>query len=257
MEQRGNKTYYFTATLNPAEYCRDFNPGELHLGDGYVVDIFFNGITIWNPRLKVNFVKVNLFIQEAFDILISAFIFREYIISKRVFKLSVSIQKCIEAMNVMAKSNLIWTMDYPGRKIYTPSKRARVNATWRRTGKFFNKINASINHKLMLKDYKACINEPGDNAFFFAYRIVEDIREAINLEKGVTDEKNWHELHKALNTSELFIKPLTDIATKVRHGNLNSPILVDARKKNKKKRILNIAFNLMEREFRRKFPGFL
>ena len=66
MERRGNKTYYFTATLNPAEYCRDFNPGELPLGDGYVVDIFFNGITIWNPSLKVNFVKVNPFVQEAF-----------------------------------------------------------------------------------------------------------------------------------------------------------------------------------------------
>lgn len=256
MEKKGNKTYYFIATLSPAEYCRDFNPGELYLGDSYRLDIFFNGITIWNPSLKSKFLKVWPFIRETFDVCISAFIFRESIVSKRIFKLSVNVQRCIEAMNVKAESNLIWTLDYPG-KIYTPSTKARVNVTWRRVAKFFHKINKSINHKIILKDYLTCINQSGDNAFLFAYRIVEDIKRVIDLEKDIKNEKDWSGLHTALNTNEEFIKPLTDVAKKVRHGNLNSLLVVNARKKNRREKILGIAFDLMKREFNRSFPGFL
>jgi len=252
-----NKTYYITATLTPAEYCRDFNPGELHIGREYVVDIFFNGITIWNPNLKADFVEIRPFIRETFDTLLSTFIFREHVVSKRIFKLSLSTQRCIEARGVRAKSNLIWTLDYPGRKIYTPSKKARVNVTWRRAAKFFEAINQSPHHKLMLKDYITCINDAGDNAFFFAYRIIEDIREAINLEKGIKKEQHWGELHKALKTKKSYIAPLTEVATKVRHGNIRSPIVVSARKKSKREQMLKIAFELMQREFRRKFSGFL
>lgn len=254
MEKKGNKTYYFVATLNPAEYCRDFNPGELYLGNGYRLDIYFNGITIWNPSLKFNFIKVWPFIREAFDIVLSAFIFREHIVSNRIFKLSISIQRCIEAMKVKADSNLIWTLDYPG-KIYTPNTKSRVNVTWRRAAKFFPRINKNINHKLALKDYLSCIRDSSDNAFLFAYRILEDIRRAINLEKNITDEQSWINLHQLLNTTRSFIEPLTEVSEKVRHGNLNSSIVIKAR--GKRKEILNIAFELMKREFRRKFPGFL
>jgi len=257
MNKKGNKTYYFTATLNPPEYCRDFNPGELHIGNGYVIDIFFNGITIWNPKLRADFVKIRPFVNEIFDMLISTFIFREHMISKRIFKLSLSIQRCIEARDVSSKSNLIWTLDYPVKKIYSPSTKARVNVTWRRAAKYFKAIHQSSNHKIMLKDYKSCIGDSGDNAFFFAYRIIEDIRRAINLEKGITDERNWKELHKSLNTRKTFIDPLTNVATKVRHGNIKSPIVVNARQKDKREKILKIAFDLMKREFERKFPGFL
>ena len=159
-------------------------------------------------------------------------------------------------MKVKAKRNLIWTLDYPT-KGYSANKGARVNVTWRRVAKFFPNISESFYHKLMLKDYYNCINDSGDDAFFFAYRILEDIKEAINLEKGITDEKDWHELHRALNTDEAFIKPLTGIATKVRHGNLNSSVVLAARRKNRRQKILNIAFDLMKREFKRKFTGFL
>lgn len=256
MEKKGNKTYYFTATLNPAEYCRDFNPGELYLGNGYRLDIFFNGITIWNPNLKSTFVKVRPIVWEAFDTLIAAFIFREHIVSNRIFKLSINIQRCIEAMNVKADANLIWTLDYPG-KIYTPSPKSRVNVTWRRVAKFFPKINKSVNHKIALKDYLACINEPGDNAFFFAYRIIEDIKRAIDSENNIVDEQDWSGLHNALNVDKKFMDPLIKIANEVRHGDLNSHLVVNARKKNRRKKILGIAFDLMKREFKRKFPRFL
>ncbi len=256
MEKKGNKTYYFTASLNPAETCRDFNPGELNLGEGYRLDIYFNGITIWNPNLKANFVKINKFIRETFDIIIPAFIFREHIISNRIFKLSLSMQRCIEAMNVKAEHNLIWTLDYPG-KIYAPSTKARVNVSWRRVARFFPLISRNINHKIALKDYLACINDSGDNAFFFAYRILEDIRGAINLELNISDERDWSGMHKLLISDESFMKPLTEVATKVRHGNLNSPIVVSTRKKRNKKKLLNIAFELMRREFKRKYSGYL
>lgn len=255
MEMKGNKTYYFTATLNPPDFCHKFNPGELDLGSGYRLDIFFNGMTIWNPTVKADYVKVSPFVYEAFHTVVAAFIFREHMINKKLYnKLSFTVNRCIEAMNIKAEHNLIWTLDYAG-KMYAPNKNALVNVTWRRVAESFSKLNSSSHHKLMLKDYYSCINDPGDNAFFFAYRIVEDIREAVNLERKITDEHCWSELHRALNTSEAFIEPLTEVATKVRHGVLSSGIVIEARKK--RNDILGIAFHLMKREFRRKFPKFL
>lgn len=258
MEKIGNKTYYFTATLAPGEYCRYFNPGELHLGNGYVLDIYFNGMTIWNPRLKANFVNVYPFVRETFETILALFIFREHVVTAQVYKLSLNMQRCIEAMGVRAESNLIWTLDYSGpKKISPPSQKARVNASWRRAAQFFTKINQNINHKLMLKDYMACNNNAGDDAFFFAYRIIEDIREAINSEMGVTNDQCWDKLHTVLHTSKSYLDPLTDVATKVRHGNLGSSIVKTARNSNRRKKILNVAFELMKREFKRKYPGFL
>jgi len=256
MEKEGNKTYYFTATLSPAEYCRDFNPGELNLTDDYKLDIFFNGITIWNPNIKINFAETYPLVREAFDLVISAFIFREYVINKRIFRLSFSIQRCIEAMDVKAYSNLIWTLDYPG-KIYTPNKNALVNVTWRRVAKLFPAVNESVNHKIALKDFFACINDLGDNAFFFAYRIIEDIKRAVDLEKGIDDEKDWSGLHSVLHTDKVFMEPLISVAKDVRHGNLNSKIIINSRKKEEREKILGIAFELMKREFKRKFSTFL
>lgn len=257
MEKKGNKTYYFTASLNPAEYCKEFNPGELELMDGYRLDIFYNGITIWNPSLKANFNKVNTFVREAFDIIIPAFIFREHIISKRIFKLSLNMQKCIEAMNTRAEHNLIWTLDYPAKIYKEPNRKARVNVTWRRIAKYFRRVQQSTHHKVMLKDYQNSISDSGDNAFFFAYRIIEDIRLAINSEKGITEEGRWDEVHKALRTSKTFMDPLTEVAVKVRHGDIKSPLVIKTRRKNRRKKVSNIAYELMKREFKRKFPGFL
>lgn len=257
MELQGNKTYYFTATLNPPDYCHKFNPGELNLGDGYRLDIFFNGIAIWNPTLEAEYEKVSTFVYEAFHTLVTAFIFREHIVNKKIYnKLSFTVNRCIEAMNIKAEQNLIWTLDYTG-KIYTPNKNALVNVTWRKVAKSFPMINSSFHHKLMHNDYYNCIRDSGDNAFFFAYRIVEDIRESVNLEKGITEESHWEEVHKALHTNKSFMDPLTEVATKVRHGNLKSDIVVEARKKDKSNAILNIAFYLMKQEFKRKFSGFL
>ncbi|MFH1061944.1 MAG: hypothetical protein V1747_03545 [Candidatus Omnitrophota bacterium] len=255
MEISGNKTYYFTATLNPPDYCYKFNPGELDLGGGYRLDIFFNGISIWNPSLEDGYVKVAPFVYEAFHTLITSFIFRENIVYENNYnKLSFTVNRCIEAMNTKAEHNLIWTLDYAG-KMYTPNKDALPNVTWRKVAKFFPVINSSFFHKIMLKDYYNCINDPGDNAFFFAYRILEDIREAINSEKGITKEKHWSEMHVALKTNTAFMKPLTEVATEVRHGKLRSKIVAEARKE--RKEILDIAFHLMKKEFKRKFPGFI
>jgi len=257
MEMPGNKTYYFTATLNPPDYCHKFNPGELYLGGGYRLDIFFNGIAIWNPSIEAEYEIVSPFVYEAFHTLVAAFLFREHIVYNKIYnKLSFTVNRCIEAMNIKAEHNLIWTLDYAG-KMYTPNKDALPNVTWRKVAKFFPMINLSFHHKIMLKDYYNCINDPGDNAFFFAYRIIEDIRESVNSEKGINKEGFWPEMQKALNTTQAFMKPLTDVATRVRHGNLKSSIVVEARKKDRREELLNIAFHLMKKEFKRKFHGFL
>lgn len=63
----------------------------------------------------------------------------------------------------------------------------------------------------------------------------------------------WSEMHKILGTSETTIKPLTEVAEKVRHGNLSHPLLIQARKN--RDQIINIGIDVMRREFKLKFKG--
>jgi hypothetical protein len=244
-------TYYWIGRLSPSEFCTDFNPGEIHLGNGWVLDIFQDGISIWIPGINKTFDKLKPLIIDAFEIIITSFMF---ITNK---KLNFNLQSWVEAKGVVSKSNMIGFLIPPGAKEISPNPRSRASAAWRKAGRYYLKINNSFYHKLSLKDYKNCISTLGDDSFFFAYRIVEDIRKAVtqHLPDNLEEANYWNEMHKILGTSKKQIDPLTEAAKEVRHGNINSKIIVNARKK--REYILSIAFNIMKNEFKRSFKGII
>jgi len=244
-------TYYFIGRLTPTELCMKFNPREIHLSNGWVIDIFMDGISIWKPGVAENFDNVRPLIEETIDILVTTFVLITGIQIKH------GIHQWVEAKGVKAYSNLIGWFMPRGWKLVTPNSKNRLNSAWRKAGKNCLEIRSSINHRLALMDYKNCISTYGDDVFFYAYRIIEDIRRAVteHLPDGLDDKKYWSEMHKILETSEKMIRPLTEVATRIRHGDVNNAIVTKAR--NNKKHIIEIAFNVMKREFKRKFKGLM
>jgi hypothetical protein len=251
MEKKEISTYYFIGRLSPAEFCTNFNPGEIHLGNGLVLDIFQDGISIWIPGTRENFDAIRSMVVETFDITITTFMFITNL------KLNFNLQSWVEAKGIVSKKNIIGFIIPPGAKRINPNRRSRVSASWRKAGKYYLRIKDSFYHKVALKDYKNLINTLDDDAFFYAYRVVEDIRGAVtqHLPDGLKKDKYWEEMHKVLGTNKGQIDPLVRVSEKVRHGDVHSQVVIEARKR--RDQIINIALEVMKKEFKRTFKGLI
>jgi hypothetical protein len=251
MKKKEISTYYFIGRLSPAEFCTNFNPGEIHLGNGLVLDIFQDGISIWIPGTRENFDAIRSMVVEAFDITITTFMFITNL------KLNFNLQSWVEAKGIVSKKNIIGFIIPPGARRINPNRRSKYSALWRRAGRFYLKIKESFHHKIALSDYKNLINTYGDDAFFFAYRIVEDIRRTVthHLGDGLEKEKYWREMHNILGTNKSQIDPLVKVAEKVRHGEVDAQVVIEARER--RDQIIKIALEIMKSEFKRSFRGLI
>ncbi len=242
-------TYYFIGKLSPEESCIWFNPREIHLGDKWVLDIYKSGIALWNPEMDRAAPEIRAFIKDTLDTVVTTFNF----VTKS--KLKYSVTNLIEARDVVSTNNLIWWY-LPEFYIKRPaSPKNKWNRAWRKVGKFYKKIINSFYHKIALRDFQNCIDSVGDDSFFYAFRIIEDIRRATtaHLPAGKSDSDYWAEMHRILGTSESAIQPLTEVSKKVRHGEIDHVVVVRARAQ--REQIINIALDVMKRAFKLKFKG--
>ena len=239
-------TYFYIGKLLPEEMCVRFNPGEISLGDGWILDIYASGMHLWNSEIDPKSYNVRDFIKEAPGIIVSCF---NFITNSR---LKYVINHLIEAREVKAKSNLIWGF-YPDGYLKKPgSRKNKWSRAWKRVGKAYPKIKNSFYHRVILQDYQNCINSSGDDSFFYAYRVIENVRRATTQHlKDFDDMEYWDEMHAVLGTSKTQIEDLIQIAKKVRHGDFKDPILINARKNPQP--VIKSALKIMELEFRRSF----
>ncbi|GEM_PF-5563590 len=240
-------TYYVIGKLSPEDDCRDFNPGEIAIGDGWILDIFHAGISVWKAGERQSFGDVKQLMLDAMETAVVCF----NLITD--LKLKFTNQSWLEARGVVSKTNVIgWFMPRMDSR-WTFDTKAEVNDIWRRIGPFVFPINASFYHKMALRDYQRCADTAGDDAFFYAYRMLEDVRRAAT--NKFDAENNWREMHDNLGTSEKDLEPLTDVSTKVRHGQVHDQIVKDAR--GKRDELLKLGIDVLKKEFNRTFPGLL
>lgn len=249
--KKKTSTYYFIGRLYPEELCGRYHPGEIPLEKGWILDVFHVGVCLWNPRISQEFRYTGTYAKDAVDIIVTMF---NFVTNS---KLKFRFDNWVEAKEVKSKKNIIgWYLPrLPKQKSLSPGN--KLNRAWKRVGKFFPNVRTSFYHRLTLKDYQNCIDTAGDDAFFYAYRVVEDIRRAAtqHLPVGTKEKDQWDEMHKILGTSKSRIDPLTEVSTDVRHGDINSPKMVAAREN--REQIINIAIDIMRREFRRSFKGLI
>ena len=244
MQNSQGSTFYFIGRLSPSTWCKNFNPGELHFGDGYVLDVFQELVSIWVPGTDQPFEKVRNQALEHVDTCVSLF---SFLTNKNI---DFRITNWIEAKETDSQKNTIGYFQGKENIPRAPSKKNKDNIVWRKISKDLWKVEDSFFHKAALKDYKNFKNASGDDAFFYAYRILENIRRA-----ATNGSDEWNKMHKILGTKEAQIKPLTDVSTKVRHGEFNCGILLEARQR--KEEIVNIAIDIMKLEFKRSFKGLI
>lgn len=244
-----SSTYYFIAQLSPEDECRTFYPGELQIGDGWVLDICFDLMSIWNPSVQTKFGRVRPSITEAFNLLTDLYTFD----SNKL--LTYRLRNWVEAKEVCSPKNMIGVFKTNLTWKKHPSGRHPNNRRWRRVAKAFPAFRGNPQLRLAVKDYVSAIRDSGDDAFFFAYRAVESICRNASGSKGEKiSDSDWKLMHQKLGTTKSSIDPLTKVAKEIRHGNINSQTLVNAR--SDKERLLGIARDVLTAEFKRSVKGF-
>jgi len=246
--KRKRSTFYFIGQLSPEDLCIKFHPGEIKLGNGLILDIYQHGLAIWIPGTTQEFSKLKSQALEAVEIVLNTFM----LITGG--KLNFRLINWVEAKGVVSKKNTIgFIISHP--KIIHRKERSRHSSAWRRIGKHYLRIKRSFYHRIALRDYNNCMNSSTEDAYFYAFRIIEDIRAATtqHLPKGLKKKDYWDEMHKALGTNESMLKPLTDVSESVRHGDLKNKSVQKANKDV----LRQIAVDVMKKEFKRTFKGLI
>ena len=245
MSEPESSTYYVVGKLSPEEDCRDFNTQEIKIGDGWIIDVFHAGISIWKAGENRSFGEIKTLMLDALETAVICF---NLVTGLR---LKVMAQSWLEARGVVSKSNMIgWFVPRMDER-WTLDPKAEVNRIWRNIGPFVFQINGSFQHKIALRDYRNCVENPGDDSFFYAHRMLEDVRRAAT--KKYDEEKNWPAMHAILGTKEEELEPLTHVSEKVRHGAVHHPIVVEARKN--RDALLKLGIDVLKKELNRTFPG--
>lgn len=239
-------TYFFIGSLS--DYSAKYNVQEFPLANGFVLEVLYDGISIWGDTDE-NFGDILPKIKETFNIIVAAFVFK----TKK--PLRYTLKNWIETKEVIARKNMIgWFLNpFASRKHYP--KKSKYNTAWKKAGWLYNNLSrGNNNHSLALKDYHSAITDTSDDALLFAYRSIEDICRSVT---GCDEIKRqaWQKMHRILGTSNTLIKPLNEIAKKIRHGDKNHKIVIQARPK--RDELINIAHTVIEKEMRRTFPRFI
>lgn len=239
-------TYFFIGKLS--DQLARYQIQEMFLKNGFRIEIFLNGISIWGSTNK-NFSEIMSEVKETFNIIISAFVLRT---NKPI---TYSLVNWVELKEKISKKNIIGWLFPPFSKIKPYSQKSRNNLDWKKSIWLFNNLKPNNgNHILALKDYYSAITDTSEDAFLFAFRSIEDVCRSINKCSEIKS-KHWRKMHKTINTSEKQIEPLTEISQIVRHGNKNHKGVVKARKN--REVLLKISQDVLRKEFTRSFPKFI
>jgi hypothetical protein len=243
-------TYFIIGTLSPDADCLAFNPGELKLGRGWVLDICYTLVSLWNPRLRRPFHVLKPLVREQMKLVADLYSFLA------IRLLSFMLVDWVEAREVIAKQNMIGLFKDSDAIRISGNRNNEQNRRWRKVARIFGYVLGQQQLRLAVKDHVNAMREEGQDSAFFAYRAVEHVCRSITGTVDQLSSADWDKMHQVLGTSKSMIGPLTKAATQVRHGNLTSTNQVERMVK-RKKELLAISRNVLTLRFRSSHRWFI
>lgn len=247
---RRASTYFIIGTLSPEADCLAFNPGEMPLGNsGWVLDICYTLVSLWNPRIRRPFGRVKSLVREHLSLLVDLYSFHSNSV------LSFRLLNWVEAREVSAKQNMIGVFLGTEAVKVSPNRRNEQNRRWRKVARIFPDVIARPHLRLAVKDYVAALRDAGDDSMLFAYRAVEDVCRSIRPVADKIMPADWEHMHTTIGTKKHVLDRLIKVATQVRHGNVTSRAVMRAR--NRRKKLLAISREVLVRRLRYSHAWFI
>lgn len=242
-------TYFIIGSFFPDADCRAFNPGEMALGRGWVLDICYTLVSLWNPRLRRPFNVLKPMVREYLSLLVDLYSFHANKL------LSFRLVHWVEAREVVAKKNMIGVFMGTDSIRISRNRNNPQNRRWRKITKIFFDVLNESHLRLAVKDYVNAMRDEGHDSMFFAYRAVEHVCRSITGVPGQISADDWDKMHQVLGTSKPLLDPLINSATQVRHGNVTTRQIAAARQR--RDQLLAISRDVLIRRFQDTHRGFI
>jgi hypothetical protein len=242
--EEGRSTVYVFGELEPRELAF-FNADEIRLDPrhrlGATMEVIGHGLGFWSPdRSTAHSFKTRDEGESLFWLVAAAYA----LLGGTVFRARAT--GWVEARDVVWQATMmgftsprfghaeLWAIDDPRNTVIREAVSLAVAVRRRPL------------YRLALRDYHAAQSEPGDDAFVFAYRAVETIRQAIK--STGSESSQWLAFHEKLRTTEADYRRLGTVSAHVRHGNVSSSELIRARRKRARSELLRLASEAILRE---------
>ena len=216
-------TVVFVYRLSPREVCYSFLVDNKILSNGMVFEAILDAIDIQFRGDYSDFIKLRDMVDSVMDSIIAAHAF--YSMSPLSY---VRLNWVEMKENIPNDKTIIGLFDPAFKLRGYPRRDHPDNEKFHKACALFPYTEATPELRRALKDYRMALLQLGEDAYFYAYRAVENIR----LYFAPSKEGDWHLMHEKLGTSKEFIEPLTKQAKDARHGNY-SAVLTDGDTRNK------------------------
>jgi len=213
-----------------------------------VLDVCYNLICLWNPRVRRSFRGLKPYAKDSLDLLVDLYSFNaDKVISYRL-------TNWVEAQEVYANRNMIGVYVGGSAIKMAGSRNNPQNRRWRKVAKAFPMVNRRPHLRVAIKDYVNALRDGGDDAFFFAYRAIESACRDATKANGQIQKSDWDRMHQTIGTSKSGIDPLLSVAKEIRHGNVSSSTLAAARRRREK--LIKIAREVLIKSIQDTAKGF-
>lgn len=230
----GTRSYFVFADVEPKEVMNFGVESGIPLGDDTTIEVFGHLVSFWTVTTRSDFAALRSEVQDLFDITLATYALRRLRRGENRGALPTrAVQHSwLEARDVEARANVVGTIHarYSTKPLEVDDERAADFTAAARTASKAVRIPTA---RIAFKDFRASLNERGDDAFLYTYRAIENVRRTYcaDVVKGDGFEAKWQAMHDALGTSRTRLAPLTAAATSIRHGRASGEALDLARRR--------------------------
>jgi hypothetical protein len=245
----GVRTYFVLAEVEPKEVMNFRVEDGIQLDEDTTLEVMGHALAYWRPSgTELDILELRAAAQDMFDVTlaIDALVRLEAGEDRLALSRRATIQWWLEAREVEARANVIGTV-HARYRLGNFEVDGKAGRNFAAAAKAAWAVRMHPNARLAFKDFGVCLADVSDDAFFFAYRAIENVRRYFATD---AEKSDWGPMHAALGTTENGIKPLTSAATAIRHGQGDGTGLIAARGELAREQTLAIGDDVLRRFLR-------
>jgi hypothetical protein len=213
-----DSAFWFYGRLHPSHAVPPFQAEEIEVDEGVRLEVVWDGIGVWS-RPGVRAFKQMGEATELFRLVVAAYA----LLTRKVF--DVSTDGWIEATAAQLTGSILGFRVEQSKSVGDVDRDSKESAAIRAACLVAIATRAMPSYRLALRDIYSALREVGNDAFFFAYRAVEDAARVVSGGERV-GPREWGEFHQRIGLTpeqgEARLAPLTEARKALAHGDENA-----------------------------------
>jgi len=209
-----DSAFWFYGRLHPSHAVPPFQAEEIKVEQGVRLEIVWDGIGVWS-RPGVKAFKQMGEATELFRLVVAAYA----LLTRDVF--DISTDGWIEAKEAQLAGSVLGFRVEQSKSAGDIDRNSKESTAIRAACRLAIAVRVVPSYRLALRDLYSALREAGNDAFFFAYRAVEDAARVVSGGERVGPEE-WGEFHQRIGLTpedgKCRLTPLAEARNALAHG---------------------------------------